>query len=142
MPDDRARRLLAATWLGVAVVAAGIALDLRRHAEHGGAEEAGDLVAGHWLIWVGLLGLVAAAAAGARGSSSRWYAGWRLLLAGAIGYAASEALHVWNHVSGQGDTLSHLLLQAGKVALLAGAISATVTTRQRARDGSAMPTEP
>jgi hypothetical protein len=99
-------------------------------------------MAGHWLVWVGLLGVIVVAAAGARGSSSRWYAGWRLLLVGAIGYAASEALHVWNHAAGQGDTLSHLLLQAGKVALLAGAISATVTTRQRARDGSATPTEP
>lgn len=131
MWDHRQQGLLTAAWVGVVVVAAGVVVDLRWHAVHGTAAGIDDLVAGHGLIWVGVLAVVAVAAMGARRLPSVWYAGWGLLLVGAIGYAVAEGLHVWSHETGQAQGLTHMLLQLSKVVVVAGVISATVATRQR-----------
>lgn len=130
----REQRLLTAAWMGVAVVAAGVVVDLRWHAEHGTAGGINDLMSGHGLTWVGLLAVVAIAAMGARRLPSVWYAGWGLLLVGAIGYAIFEGLHVWSHETGHARALTHVLMQVSKVAVVAGLISATVATRQRSSD--------
>lgn len=134
MRAHRHQRLLTAAWIGVAVVAAGVVVDLRWHAQHGTAASINDLISGHALIWVGLLTVVAIAAMGARGLPSVWYVGWRLLLVGAIGYAIFEGLHVWSHETGHARALTHVLMQLSKVAVVAGVISATVATRRRTSD--------
>lgn len=132
--ESREQRLLTAAWGAVAVVAVGVVADVRWHAAHGSADGIDDLVAGHGLIWIGVLVTVAIAAIGARRRSSVWYSGWGLLLAGAIGYAASEGLHVWSHGTGHARVLTHVLMQLSKVGVVAGVISATVATKQRSRD--------
>lgn len=134
MRENRQEGLLTAVWVGGVVLAAGVVVDLRWHATHGSAEGIGDLVSGHGVIWVGVLAVVLVAAVGVRRMPSVWYAGWGLLLVGAIIYAVSEGLHVWSHAAGHARVLTHVLLQVSKVAVVAGAISATVATRQRARD--------
>lgn len=134
MRQNGARRVLVAAWIAVAVLAAGIVVDLRWHAAHGSAEGSADLAAGHWLIWLGVLAVGIAAAVGAQRLPSAWHVGWRLLLAAAILYAVSEALHVWSHEAGRAPVLTHVLLQVSKVAVVAGIVSATVLTRRRTRD--------
>jgi TRAP-type C4-dicarboxylate transport system permease large subunit len=127
------RLLLAGAWLTVLLVAAGNLVDLRWHAQHRNAEGVAELVAAHWLIWVGLLLVIIVAAVGAGRMPSHWYAGWRLLLVAALAYAAFEMAHLVSHARAHDSMVIHVLLQVGKAGLLAGAVSASTVVRRRHR---------
>jgi hypothetical protein len=130
-------RLLAGVWAGVALQAAGQVVDLRWHATHPGFERAADQLQAHWLIWLGVLLTLVVAVVGAGRVPSRWYGGYRLLLLAGLAYALSSAWHFWEHLQLRDPAAPHVLVGIGKAAILAGAISATVVTRQRrVRPGS------
>jgi hypothetical protein len=74
-------------------------IDLRWHAIHPGFERAADQLQAHWLIWLGVLVTLAAAAVGARRVLSSWYSGYRLLLLASVAYALSSAWHFWEHAN-------------------------------------------
>jgi hypothetical protein len=125
------RLLLAGVWTGIALQAAGQAIDLRWHATHPGFERATDQLQAHWLIWLGVVVTLAAAAVGASRVPSGWFSGYRLLLLAGVAYAASSAWHFWEHANLRDPAAPHVLVAIGKAAILVGAISATIATRRR-----------
>lgn len=111
------RATVRAAVIGAGVLtAAGVARDLRWHAVHGSAAGAGDVAAGHWLLWLGLVALLLAALLAGRVSHWRLAPGL-LLTAAALG-AAIEAAHLWAHEAGLDVPLLHTLMFVDKPALV------------------------
>lgn len=124
-------RLLAGVWTGIAVQVVGQVIDLRWHATHPGFERAADQVQAHWLIWLGVAITLVVAGVGASRVPSSWATGYRLLLLAGVVYALSAGWHFWEHYQLRDPAAPHVLEAIGKAAILAGAISATVVSRQR-----------
>lgn len=125
--------LVLALWGAVTLLAAGVAWDLRWHAVHGSATDGGDVVAAHWLAWAGITAVAVVARRGAQVVASRWYAGYLLLLAASLFYAAAEGAHLWGHAAAVNTTVLHILMTVAKVMTVAAACSATVLSlRDRA----------
>lgn len=125
------RLLLAGVWTGIALQVVGQVIDLRWHATHPGFERAADQLQAHWLIWLGVLLTLVAAAVGAGRVPSSWYGGYRLLLLAGVAYALSSAWHFWEHANLRDPAAPHVLVALGKAAIVAGAVSATVVSRRR-----------
>jgi hypothetical protein len=125
------RLLLAGVWTGIALQVAGQVIDLRWHATHLGFERASDQLQAHWLIWLGVLVTLVAAAVGAGRVPSSWSSGYRLLLLAGVAYALSSAWHFWEHANLRDPVAPHVLVAIGKAAILAGAVSATIVARRR-----------
>jgi hypothetical protein len=106
-------------------------MDLRWHATHPGFERAADQLQAHWLIWLGVLATLVVATVGASRVPSSWYSGYRLLLLAGVVYALSSGWHFWEHAQLRDSVAPHVLVAIGKAAIPAGAISATVVSRQR-----------
>ncbi len=133
----RRTTLLTSLWSVITLTAAGVIWDVRWHAVHGSAADVVDLVEGHGILWIGVAATIGVAWLGTRIVVSRWYAGYRLLLIVSLVYALTEAGHVGAHLAALDTEVLHALLVAGKVAIVAAAVSATVLTRRLAsRDDS------
>ena len=130
-PGGPTSRLLGGVWAGIALQVAGQVIDLRWHATHPDFERAADQLRAHWLIWLGVLVTLLAAAVGARRVPSSWYSGYRLLLLASVVYALSSGWHFWEHANLRDPAAPHVLVAIGKAAILAGAVSATVLVRRR-----------
>jgi hypothetical protein len=124
-------RLLAGVWTGIALQVVGQVIDLRWHATHPGFERATDQLQAHWLIWLGVLITLVAAAVGARQVPTSWSTGYRLLLLAGVVYALSSGWHFWEYYQLRDPVAPHVLVAIGKAAILAGAVSATIVSRRR-----------
>jgi hypothetical protein len=108
------RWLLAGVWTGIALQVVGQVIDLRWHATHPGFERATDQLQAHWLIWLGALLTLLAAAVGTKRVPSSWFSGYRLLLLAGVGYALSSAWHFWEHANLRDPAAPHVLVAIGK----------------------------
>lgn len=122
------RLLLAATALAIA----GRLLDARWHATHDEFEGASEQLEAHWLAWIGVAAMIAAAIHALRTlprDSSRL--GYVLVLAGGALYAAVGVWHFIAHAQGVDPELAHVLLALANATLLAGVVAAIALARLR-----------
>lgn len=132
---DRAGRLFAAIWAGVALQVIGQAIDFRWHATHKEFETAADQLQAHWLLWIGSLVTLVAVALAARVLRGTRREGLLIALWASVGYVAGSIWHFLEHARGADPAAPHILLLATKVGILTGVIWATVQwwlTRRRA----------
>lgn len=130
----RATRYLQAIWVGVAVQIAGRILDGRWHATHDEFEGASEQLEAHWLLWLGVaITLVAVALAFARLPAADRNAGYTVTLAGLLLYVPVSVWHFVEHASGSDPELAHILLAVGQGTIIAGAVTAVLLARRRAR---------
>jgi hypothetical protein len=128
-----ARRLLAALWVGVVVQIAGLVLDGIWHANHDEFEGASQQLEAHWLLWLGiLLTLVAAAIAIARLPATERNGGYSIVLAGGALYVPVSVWHFIEHANLNDPEVAHYLLALGQGTMLAGAIAAAILARRQA----------
>jgi hypothetical protein len=114
--ERTARRLLVA---GVGALVVGRLIDLAWHAKHPEFETAADQVRAHAVVWIGdLILLWAAAFALVRGLR---HPGYRVVLVGALSYAAVAVWHFIEHANLRDPDLPHLLLLITNLTILAGA---------------------
>jgi hypothetical protein len=134
MPRARvAGRWLRWLWVAGAVQVAGRLVDLRWHAAHPGFERAGDQVQAHWLIWLGVLGGLAAALAGLRQVRDR---GLMVVASASVAYAGLAGWHFAEHAAGSDPEIVHVLVGLAWAAIVAGIVDVTVRVLRR-RGGSA-----
>jgi hypothetical protein len=111
---------------------AGIALDLRWHDTHEEFEGTSQQLEAHWLLWIGLVAILAATLlAFRRLSPEEWNLGWTVVLVAAFG---EVGVHVWHFVAHANEVdpeLAHVLLAIGDVLIVSGAILAFVLSRRR-----------
>ncbi len=127
------RLLLAATALAVV----GRLLDVRWHATHDEFEGAREHLEAHWLAWVGIAAMIAAAVYALRvvprGSSSIGYA---VVLAGGALYVPVAVWHFIAHAERVDPELAHVLLSLANGILLTGVIAAIVSARRQPPRGA------
>jgi hypothetical protein len=109
-------RLLA---FGVATFIAGRLLDAWWHAGHDEFETGTDQLQAHWLVWIGALLVMAAAAQGVR---ERRSPGYSVALAGALGYAVVAAWHFYEHTERREVDVTHLVLVVTNLVILTGVV--------------------
>ncbi|HZA76931.1 MAG TPA: hypothetical protein VE623_11140, partial [Acidimicrobiales bacterium] len=73
------------------------------HATHDEFETGADQLQAHWLVWLGALVILAAAM---RGTLQRPTAGYRIVVAGALGYLAVAVWHFYEHTQTPARTTS------------------------------------
>ncbi|MDQ4041258.1 MAG: hypothetical protein M3141_05865, partial [Actinomycetota bacterium] len=118
------RLLLAATVVAIA----GRLLDARWHATHDEFEGASEQLEAHWLAWLGVAGMVGAAAYALRREGRR--VGYVLVLLGGAVYATVGTWHFIAHANGEDPEVAHVFLALANLLLLSGVV---VALAQRAR---------
>jgi len=120
------------TAAGVTVIVAGIALDLRWHDTHDEFEGASEQLEAHWLLRLGLNGVLGAMLLARRTlSAPEWNVGFTLVLAAVV---AEFGVHVWHFIAHANEVdpeLAHVLLTVGNVLIVSGAILAFLLARRR-----------
>lgn len=121
------RLLLVATVLAVA----GRLLDVRWHVTHDEFEGAREQLEAHWLAWLGIAAMIAAAIYALRTvprDSSR--VGYAVVLSGGALYVPVAVWHFIAHADHVDPELAHVLLALANGMLLAGVIAAIVIARR------------
>lgn len=125
-PRVKARRLLLALWIGVAIQLLGQLIDVRWHATHSSHfRSASEQVEAHWMIWLGIAVILVAGLAAVM--SGRGTAG-RGLTGALVASSVLVAGQVWNfvdHTQGRTAVPPHLLIALGRLGVLAAAGVAT-----------------
>lgn len=106
-------------WIGAAVFVLGRLIDLGWHATHPEFETATDQLQAHAVVWLGALLMISAAARGIGLQIGR--AGYFLVVAAGLGYAAVAIWHFYEHSQLRDPELPHLLLLITNVLMLIGA---------------------
>ena len=121
-------RPLAALWLAMAVMILGRLLDLQWHATHDEFEGTSQQFEAHWLLWIGVLMVLAVAAIGVRDGVGGM--GYRVVLLSTILYVPLSIWHFIEHANGADPELAHVLLGIANLCMVAGAIVAVIETRR------------
>lgn len=121
---------MVALWVAVVVTILGRLLDLRWHAAHDEFEGTSQQLEAHWLIWLGVLMVLAATVVAVRNGIGG--AGLRLTLFSAALYVPVATWHFVEHANGADPELAHVLLAITHVGILAGAVIAVLEARRRA----------
>jgi zinc transporter ZupT len=120
------RRLRIALAAGLVVFLAGTARDLQWHATHDTSQEfetASKQIEVHWLLWLGaLIILIAAALALRRTKPARERGGYMLAFAAGIAYALVSVWHFIEHAEGADPQLAHIFLYASAGLMIAGVL--------------------
>ncbi len=116
-------------WIAVAVMLLGRALDLQWHATHDEFEGASEQLQAHWLLWLGVLFVLAVAAVGVREGIGG--IGFRLTLLSAAVYVPVATWHFIEHANGTDPELAHVLLAITTLGVVAGVIVASVEAARR-----------
>lgn len=120
---------LTALWIAVGVVIVGRLVDLQWHLTHDEFEGTSQQVRAHFVVWIGvLLVLAVTALAISRGVRT---SGFRLALPGAVLYVPVAVWHFIEHANGNDPEVAHVLLAIADLAIIAGAVVATIATRRR-----------
>ena len=131
------RRLLRLLWVAAIVQIAGRALDLRWHATHDEFEATSQQFEAHWLLWIGLVAVLAVAAVAVRRVPDSTSApGFRLTLAASLIYVPTAVWHFIEHANHNDPEVAHVFLAIWEIAILTGVVLATV---QRLRAQRASP---
>lgn len=121
-------RPLAALWVAVVVTILGRLLDLRWHVTHDEFEGTSQQLEAHWLIWLGILMVLAVTAVAVRDGSGGF--GFRLSLLSAAFYVPVATWHFIEHANRADPELAHVLLAIAYLGMLAGALIATIEARR------------
>ena len=121
---------LAALWIAVAVTVLGRLLDLQWHATHDEFEGASQQLQAHWLIWLGVLMVLAVTAVAVREHIGG--KGIRITLLGAVLYVPVAIWHFAEHANGSDPELAHVLIAIAYIGMLAGAVIAALEARRDA----------
>jgi hypothetical protein len=122
-------------WAAVAVQLLGRALDLRWHLENDEFEGVSQQFEAHWLLWLGVLATLVVAYAGARRLDlpSLERRGYAFVLGSGLAYTAVAVWHFIEHANHQDPEVAHVLLGVTQVAMLIGAVIASLGARSRQR---------
>jgi hypothetical protein len=121
-------RPLATLWIAMIVMILGRLLDLQWHATHDEFEGTAQQFEAHWLLWSGVLMVLAVAAIGVRTGVGG--TGYRLVLLSTILYVPLSTWHFIEHANGADPELAHVLLGITNFGMVAGAIVALIETRR------------
>jgi hypothetical protein len=121
-----------ALWVAVAIQVLGRLLDLRWHLANDEFEGTSQQFEAHWLLWIGVLATLAVAAfAIAQRPRIAGYRGYLTTLIAAGAYVPVSVWHFIEHANGNDPGLAHLLLALTQIAMIAGAVWATLLVRGR-----------
>lgn len=124
--------LMRPLWLGALLTLAGQIVDFRWHATHEEFEGASDQLQAHWLLWIGVLTLLATLAIARLSLKGRERnVGFAITSGAAVGFALVSVWHFIAHASGQDPGVAHALLAITEVGIYAGVIAATLLARRR-----------
>ncbi len=125
-PRAKARRLLLALWIGVAIQLLGQLIDVRWHATHSSHfRSTSEQVEAHWMIWLGIAVILVASLAAVRsdhGTTGRGLTG--ALVASSV-LVAGQVWNFWDHAQGRTTVPPHLLIALGRLGVLVAAAVAT-----------------
>jgi hypothetical protein len=124
-------RPLLALWIATAVVLVGRLIDLQWHLTHDDFEGAADQIRAHFVLWIGVLTMLAVAAIAVRQGVSSL--GYRLVLAGALVYVPVATWHFIEHASGTDPELAHVIIGLSYLMMLIGVLQATWANALRQR---------
>ncbi|MFL5821386.1 MAG: hypothetical protein ACJ76S_11965 [Solirubrobacteraceae bacterium] len=125
------KRLLQALWVTVLLQLAGRLVDLRWHLTHHEFEATRQQLEAHWLVWLAVLATIGVAVLAIAGSSRADLGGYRVVLVAGLVYAAVAVWHFIEHAHHHDPEVAHVLLALSQVAMLGGAVVATVRSRRR-----------
>ena len=124
-------RPLRALWIALSLQLIGRLLDLRWHLTHDEFEGTSQQLEAHWLLWLGVVATIGAAAVAA--SAPERPAGWSgyvvTLLSGAL-YVPISVWHFIEHANDADPELAHVLLAVAQIGMVTGVIVATVIARR------------
>jgi hypothetical protein len=133
-----ASRPLVALWIAIAVQLGGRLIDLQWHLSHDDFEGAGDQIRAHIVLWVGVvMTLGVSALALRRSAATPGRAGYVTVLLGALLYVPIAVWHFIEHANGNDPSFAHVLLAVGGIAMVSGAVIATLLSRPRRPDPAA-----
>jgi hypothetical protein len=119
---------LVALWIAVGVVVLGRLVDLQWHLTHDEFEGTREQVRAHLVVWIGVLLVLAVTVVAIRNGIRS--PGFRLSLIGAATYVPVAVWHFIEHANGNDPDVAHVLLGLSDVAIITGAIWATISMRR------------
>jgi uncharacterized membrane protein len=123
-----ARSRLQFLWGAIVVQLLGRLLDLRWHLANEEFEGVSEQFEAHWLLWAGVLMTIVVVFVAARrpGPSPLERRGYLFTLVSGIAYAGVAIWHFVEHANGQDPELAHVFLALTQIAMILGAVLATV----------------
>jgi hypothetical protein len=121
---------LTALWIAVGVVILGRLVDLQWHLSHDEFEGTSQQFRAHTVVWIGVLSVLAVTVIAIRAGVRN--PGFTLALAGTALYVPVAVWHFIEHANGNDPEVAHVLLAIADVAIIAGAIVASLAQRRRA----------
>jgi len=130
--EDRLRRTRQLLWSGIAVFVLGVAWDGIWHSRNPQALETGwRLLEAHGIMYAGTIVALGGGVFAFRGRRAPPVASWYgLATGGALAQLVGSAWDAWAHAGGGEAAVAHLVSRVGLLALLAGAIAASVQARR------------
>jgi hypothetical protein len=124
-------RQLEALWVAILVQVLGRIGDGIWHLNHADFEGAADQLEAHFVLWVGVLMTLGAAGSALRtdGAAER-RVGYVVTFVAALLYVPTAIWHFIGHVNGDELDVAHVLLAVTQVAMIVGAVIATLRTRR------------
>ncbi len=119
-------RELKLLWAALGMQLVGRLLDLRWHVTHDEFEGTRQQFEAHWLLWLGVLATLWAAAGGRR-SDELGQRAIAVVLGAAVLYVAAGIWHFGEHAAGNDPQVAHVVLGVCQLAMYAGA--AVLTSR-------------
>lgn len=126
-------------WSAVAVQVLGRLLDLRWHLSHDEFEGVSQQFEAHWLLWAGVLMTLVVVLVAARRPdlALQERRGYLLVLFSGLAYTGVAVWHFLEHANEQDPELAHVLLGLTQIAMILGAVVATLGARGRGRPRTA-----
>jgi hypothetical protein len=121
---------LKALWIAVGVVILGRLVDLQWHLSHDEFEGTSQQFRAHTVVWIGVLSVLAVTVTAIRAGVRN--PGFSLALAGTALYVPVAVWHFIEHANGTDPDVAHVLLGIADVAIIGGAIVASLARRRRA----------
>ncbi len=127
------RRVFPALWGAFSVQIGGRVLDLQWHRTHPEFETAQDQITAHWLVWLGTLLVIAAAAIALRaaGPVGTERIGYRVALWSNLLYLMLAVVHFVQHLNHQEVDWTHIALAVANVVAAAGVLTVTAGRLKR-----------
>jgi hypothetical protein len=128
-----ARTALQLLWATLLVQVLGRLIDARWHATHDEFEGASEQLEAHWLAWIGVLATLGVAAWAAQRGVTPGRLGYLTVLVATGFYVPVAVWHFIEHANHSDPELAHVLLAISQIAVLVGAIAATLAWRSPPR---------
>jgi len=126
-----ARAALQLLWATLAVQILGRLLDARWHATHDEFEGASQQLEAHWLAWIGVLATLVVAAWAVKRRVSPGRPGYVTVLVSTGLYVPVAVWHFIEHANHSDPELAHVLLAISQIAVLVGAVAASLAAWRR-----------